>query len=360
MLNYEFPPLGGGAANANYYLLKGLAGKGIQIDLVTSSPGGYSEEKFSDSITVYRLDVGKKGVHFWTQAEILRYMWKAFRFSKKLMKEKEYDLVHAWFGFPCGVMARLLGVPYIVSLRGSDVPGYNERFALQYVFLRPLIVNAWGHARAVVANSVGLKELASRSWGGKIKIIPNGVDTKEFKPVRSKRKKLRVLCVSRLIRRKGIDYLIEAIAKLDRVGLCIVGDGNMEKELGGLASWLGAAGCVEFVGAVPHERIHKFYEKADVFVLPSLGEGMSNSVLEAMASGLPVIVTDTGGTKELVNGNGFVVPMRDPAALAGAIKKYAKSPKLLERHGKKSRKIAKSMSWENTAAEYLRYYGGEK
>ncbi|MDL1964023.1 MAG: glycosyltransferase family 4 protein, partial [Deltaproteobacteria bacterium] len=109
---------------------------------------------------------------------------------------------------------------------------------------------------------------------------------------------------------KGIRFLIEAVGRLknDPVELTLIGDGNCEEELKELAKDLGVSDRVMFKGYVNHDSIGEIYRKSDLFVLPSQNEGMSNALLEAMASGLSVIVTDTGGTTELLDGNGVVVP----------------------------------------------------
>lgn len=354
MLNYEFPPLGGGAANANYHLLREFADRAdLAVDLVTSSPERYREEKFADNSLVYRLNVNKSGVHYWTQREILRYSWKAYRKSREL--HRDYDLVHAWFGIPSGMIARLLGVPYIVALRGSDVPGYNERFTWQYALLRPIIRKVWRDAEAVIANSEDLRELALETADIPIEVIPNGVDVDAFEPTYHDRDSLHLLCVARLIERKGIRHLIEGVADLD-VQLTIVGEGEKEAELRALAASLGVDDQVTFVGHVPHAKIHEYYEAADVFVLPSNNEGMSNTVLEAMAAGVPIVVTDTGGTKELVDGNGIVVPKQSATGIAQAIAHYQDNRELILEHGEVSRKIATKMSWSNVAEQYDNVY----
>jgi len=85
MLNYEFPPLGGGAANACKYILKEMSRKGIEVDLVTSSSNKFEIERAGKSVNVYKLAVGKKSIHYWTQREILTYSWKARRFIKSLL-----------------------------------------------------------------------------------------------------------------------------------------------------------------------------------------------------------------------------------------------------------------------------------
>jgi glycosyltransferase involved in cell wall biosynthesis len=364
MLNYEYPPLGGGGSNACKYLLKEFAEKGLAVDLVTSSPSGVFEtEKIEDTVRAYKLPVNKKSIHYWTQREIMTYSLKANRFIKKLMKENEYDLCHAFFGIPCGAIAYLFRnkIPYIVSLRGSDVPGFNKRFSLQYVFLTPIIKRVWKGAGAVIANSEGLRELALKSSPNQeIGVIRNGIDILAFEPHFETHDTLRVLCVSRLIERKGIRFLIEAIGMLknDRVELILVGEGNCEEELKELAKDLEVSDRVVFKGYMGHDRISDIYKESDLFVLPSLNEGMSNALLEAMASGLPVIVTDTGGTSELLDGNGVLVPMGDSSAIAEAVRGLMGEQGARRRMGAKSREIAERMGWGAVGEAYYELYGG--
>jgi len=133
MLNYEYPPIGGGASNATYYLLKEFAiRRNIEVDLVTSSPNTkFKKEELGDNIVIHKLPIGKKKLHYWTQREILAYSKRAYKYIKKLMQIKKYDVTHAFFGIPSGAIAYLFKkeIPYVVSLRGSDVPGFNKRFS---------------------------------------------------------------------------------------------------------------------------------------------------------------------------------------------------------------------------------------
>jgi len=135
--------------------------------------------------------------------------------------------------------------------------------------------------------------------------------------------------------------------------LILIGDGNLTEELKKLACGLD----VDFVGKKKHVDLPKYLQEADVFILPSLNEGMSNSVLEAMACGLPVIVTDVGGSAELVEGNGIVVDKGSIIGLKNAIEKYIDNPELISCEGKKSRLLAEKMSWENMADGYENIYG---
>jgi len=362
MLNYEFPPLGGGAANANYYLLKEFAKeKDLKIDLITSSVDKFKKEKFSKNITLYHLNIGKndQNLHFQTNKDLLIYSFKSYFFAKKLLKKNNYNLIHAWFGIPCGFIAMLLGKPYIVALRGSDVPFYNPRFKnLDKYFFQHLSKLIWKKAKVVIANSQGLKELAQKTAPNqKIKVIYNGIDTNEFKPpkIKEKLKDLRILCVARLIKRKGVDYLLKALGKLkdEDFILTIIGDGKEKESLINLAQKLKISNKIKFLGPVPHSEIIKYYQQNDLFVLPSLNEGMSNTVLEAMACGLPIIATDVGGSKELIKDNGFIVDPKSVLELKNTIVEYLKSSDLLLKHGKKSVERAREMNWQNIAKKYL-------
>lgn len=356
MLNYEFPPIGGGAANANRYMLREFAEMdGLSVDLVTSSADGDERVSFGDGIQIFKLDVGKRDHHHWTQLEVLRYAVRGYLKTRKLANRNDYDLVHAWFTVPSGVMAAGLGLPYLVALRGSDVPGYNERFELQYTVLKPIIRRTWRGADAVVANSEGLRDLALETLEMDIDVIPNGVDVGEFTPDHDRNEPMEVLCVSRLVERKGIRYLLMALADLD-VELTLVGEGQRQAELEVLARDLEIDDRVSFEGYVPHDHLSAYYQAADVFVLPSFNEGMSNSLLEALAAGLPVIVTETGGTAELVSNNGFVVSKADAEAIETSLRRYLDDEALREDHGRASRRRAEKMSWRSVSERYVDLY----
>jgi phosphatidylinositol alpha-1,6-mannosyltransferase len=106
-------------------------------------------------------------------------------------------------------------------------------------------------------------------------------------------------------------------------------------------------------GFVPRKEMPEVYAAADIFVLPSFNEGMSVALLEAMASGLPVLVTPTGGTDELLDGNGVLVPWADAAALAEALGRLIGSPELRADRGQHSRELALKRTWSNTAQATL-------
>lgn len=371
--NYEYPPLGGGAGNASFYLLREYAKiPNLKIDFITSSiDEHYYQEKVGENIFIHRLPIGKnkQNIHFQSQADLLRYTKAAYKFAKVLIKENKYDLTHSFFTVPCGYISLKLKqkfkLPYIVSLRGSDVPYYSERFTFIYKLLMPLIKRIWKNAEFVIANSEGLKKLALRSDPGReIGIIYNGIDIAEFRPQPELKdpKKFQIICVSRVTPRKGIRFLVQAFKniaeKFPQAQLLVIGDGNEKQSLMDLARALELGEKAVFLGLVSHEKLSQYYAKASIFVLPSLNEGMSNTMLEAIASGLPIIATDTGGTKELVKEgmNGFIVPMQDNYAITQKIEKLIENPHMAEQFGIESRRRAEELSWKNVAKQYADLY----
>ena len=371
--NYEYPPLGGGAGNATFCILQKFSKiPGLQVDLVTSSADkNFHLEKVGENVTIHKIPIGDKqgSLHSQSQKDLLVYSWKAYFYAKKLIKKAPYDLSHSFFTVPCGFISwrffKKYKIPYIISLRGADVPGYAERFSFIYKIITPLIKKIWKDAAEVIANSQGLKDLALQTnFNQEIGIIYNGIDTEKFKP-NSKDKGDFIITpgASRLTSRKGLGYLIEAVHKLSQkypqVKLKIMGDGEEEKiRLEDIIKELNIQDKVVFLGRIPREETSPYYQEADVFVLPSLNEGMSNAMLEALSTGLPILATDTGGSDELIQEgkNGYIVKMKNAQDIADKIEKLIKDPELRKIMGEASRKKALEMSWDEVAKKYYEVY----
>ena len=355
-LNYEFPPLGGGTGIANEYLLKEFAKrKNLYVDVVTSSVDKYKEKRLAKNIRVFYLNIGKKNknIHHQKSWDFIKYFIQS---SLWVIKNREnYDLIHAFSGLPGGITALLSGKPYIISLRGTEVPGYERRFSWLIRLIKPLIKLSLRKAKAVDANSQYLKNLALKTAPDlKIAVIPNGVDSRIFYPAKKLSSKPVILCNSRSGKRKGVEYLIrampEVLKKIPKVKLVLVGEGIEKESLKRLTNKLKLDKQIKFLGQVKHGKLPEIYRKASVFVLPSLSESLSNSLLEALACGLPVVATKVGGNPELMNKkNGILVPATDSQVPAEAIvTAFNQSwPKI---------KIGKKFSWDKTAEKYFNLY----
>ena len=372
MLNNEFPPLGGGTGTVNQAMLQHFARvPDLEIDLVTSALGSRIEQEvFSERIKLYKVPVRNKNIHHSSNRELVEYFLRGSLFASSLHRKRAYDLCFAWSGVPAGAIAlllrRLFGLRYILRVGGPDIPGFERRYQAIHFILAPLIRRVWHAADRLVAKSVREIELIHTvDCNVRCLAIPNGVDVERFKPNHKVPDDgpLRLLCVGRLIERKGQHHLIEAVKRLIDEGmdveLDLVGTGDAQAANEAQAARLGLGDRVRFHGYVPREKIVESYRAADVFVLPSYNEGMSVALLEAMASGLAVIVTPTGGTPELVQSqvNGLIFDWADVDRLTAHLRLLAKDRPLVRRMGQASRSRAAMFSWETAANRYLDIIG---
>ncbi len=367
MLNNEFPPLGGGTGTVNKAILARLASvPGLEVDLVTSALGRRPErERLAERVRSFKVPVNNRNIHHSSNRELLTYAARALPMALRLHRAAPYDLVFAWSAVPAGGVAlalrRLVGLPYILRVCGPDIPGFERRYGALYPVLTPVIKAIWGGAARLVAKCQGEADMMRAvSPGLQIDLVPNGVDLAAFPqaPI-ADGGPLRAICVARLIERKGQHHLIEAVRRLTDEGLDLqlelVGEGDARAANEELARRLGVADRVSFAGYVPRERIAERYAAAHVFVLPSYNEGMSVATLEAMAAGLPTLVTRTGGAEELVDEgvSGRIFAWGDVEALVGHLRDLARDRGLARRMGAAARARAASFSWESAAQRYL-------
>ncbi|MBN1146712.1 MAG: glycosyltransferase family 4 protein [Anaerolineales bacterium] len=368
MLNNEFPPLGGGTGTVNQAILHRLAqSPDLEIDLVTAAVGAeFSQERFAEKISIYRIPVRRWNIHHASNQELLLYAARAFRHGLHLHRSKPYDLCFAWSAVPAGgsalALRRLVGLHYLVRVCGPDIPGFEQRYGMLYPLLRPAIRAIWRGAEVVVAKCQGEADMIHAvDPGVKVTLVPNGVDLERFQPgeLFPDEGPLRLLCVARLIERKGQSDLIRAVKMLVSQGvqvqLDIIGTGDAQEQYQRQAESLAVSGHVNFIGYVPRDEIPAWYASAHVFVLASYNEGMSVATLEAMASGLPVVVTRTGGTAELVDEgvNGLTFGWGDVAMLALHLRRLATDRNLARRMGDASRAKAAQFSWETAADAFV-------
>jgi glycosyltransferase involved in cell wall biosynthesis len=367
MLNYEFPPIGGGAANAHRCLLQQYAGSSaLKVDVLTSAPKpGFFKESFADNVTIYKVGLHKKQPHFWRKTEVIEWLLKAKCHYRKLLRENDYDLAHAFFGFPTGWLCYRTAkkLPYIISLRGSDVPGEHARFKLDYKILGPVFKVIWKKAAALVAPSEGLKDRALKFLPSvEIDVIPNGVELERFTPAETAKKPqiLRLLTVGRLSVTKRVEILIDAVEILHREGcevrFKIVGGGQMLQKLKQIVSGKNLADIIELTGRIDAEEMPQVYRQSDMFISASMQEGMSNAMLEAMASGLPLITTRCEGVDELIADNGIIVNNANAREITDAARKLADDRQLYKKMAIAAKRQAQKFTWNKVASKYIELY----
>lgn len=306
MLNYEFPPLGGGASPVSYEIAKGYVDLGHSVDVVTMGFKGLPMFEVVEGINVYRVPCKRKKKEICTTSEMFTYVTGAKKFLRKFLKKRQYDINHTHFIIPTGVVSlwvkKKFGIKYVLTSHGSDVLGYNKRFSLLYPFLVTLWKKIIREAEEVITPSMFLqRKIKGITIEGKFKVVPNPVDEKWFIPMK---KEKYLLCVSRLFINKGIQDLLKALEGLDLKGwrVKIVGDGPYKKELLKLRKKYKLENDVEFLGWIDNrsEKMRELYGKASIFILPSYFENYSAVLTEAKAAGCKVLASNVGGNPEII------------------------------------------------------------
>ena len=283
-----------------------------------------------------------------------------------LKEARNCDIIQANWAI-CGWLAVILKPfhrkPVFVTLRGSDVPVVKEEEQQKKSILVRMVVNL---SAAVVTVSESMAKNLSELMPAhkkKIFVIPNGVSTlfhkKEKKCNQKDKQSLKLIFIGSLVSRKGIDQLLRALSevKTGDFSLNLVGSGILENQLRSLAKELNLAAKVKFMGSAPHQDIPQILQQADILILPSHHEGRPNVVLEAMATGLPIIGTDISGIQELVQNykTGILFKDHDVCALAEAIVFFIDNPDKIEVMGQAGREwiISQGLTWDNTAQAYV-------
>jgi glycosyltransferase involved in cell wall biosynthesis len=165
---------------------------------------------------------------------------------------------------------------------------------------------------------------------------------------------LHVLHVGRVSAQKGVHYLVDAVGRIPDATLTLVGAVDAEMD-----ALVRRRAAVTVVGAVAGQELPRWYRQADVFCLLSVQEGLALVVAQAMAMGLPVIATPNTGAEELIEdgAHGFIVPARDPAAVAARLRQLAADPELRREMGRRARaRIAEGFDWAHYGARARAHY----
>jgi glycogen synthase len=363
IINSEYPPVGGGAGNASAHIADQLEKMGHTIAIVTSRFGKFPHKEQNGHVTIYRIPSLRRKQDRSNPLEQIVFILSACLWILSLVPHFKPNATLAFFGVPSGAIAWLMKkvyqIPYVISLRGGDVPGFRPYdFHFYHKLIAPFLHIIWRDASAVIANSNGLRQLAQVFEARfEIPVIPNGVNLDLYKATDREWSSPRLLSVGRLVHQKGLDLAIHALGGLKDLDWewRIAGDGPEMQPLQSLAQELGIDDRVFFLGWQSREQIIESYKQSNVFLFPSRHEGMPNAMLEAMASGLPVVATCISGSEELVSDgiNGYLTPSEDIEALQSALKKILGDSALRQQMGNASRRrVEESYSWESTAGQY--------
>jgi glycosyltransferase involved in cell wall biosynthesis len=284
---------------------------------------------------------------------------------RRLLKQIQPDVLHAHYASGYATLGRLAGFhPYVISVWGSDIFDFSQKSPL--------------HRRIVVANLHSADRICSTSRAmaseirlccqREINLTPFGVDCERFRPQPHSNGtgEFVVGIVKTLEPNYGIEYLIRGFSVFSKrttqarkLRLIIAGDGSLRDSLQRLARDLNIDGQTTFLGFVRHERVPEILGRFSVFVAPSVLESFGVAVVEASASGLPVVVSRIGGLPEVVQDRvtGILIPPRDPTAIADALEELLKDEQLRSRLGTNGRNfVLENYEWTENASRMERIY----
>jgi len=336
------------------------------VHIVSLCDEEVAEEKVKEIVGKAKLKIYPVGPAFSPKRPWL--FFKKRNQILRLVKEIKPTVIRTYNPMLNGALAtycgKALGVPTIISLHGDydEVRKYsfvyygfwkhplrNYRMLLGYILFS--IIGKFTeryclqNATKVICVTEFLSRYARKYGAKSIEIIYNWVDTKQFMPVKREGKdgKLTVLCVGRVGRQKNQECLIRSMANL-HVNLVLIGqpdlgDDRYYSHLQELAKKLNMAERAKFIKSVPYSEINHYYSYADIFAIATRWEGFCIPVLEAMASALPVVVSNKEPLPEVLGGTGVVVE-NTPEAFAEAFKELISDPQLRKELGEKARKRA--------------------
>ncbi len=364
IFSLTYVPFIGGAELAVKEITSKIAPENIHFDLITlRGDAKLPKVERIGNITVYRIGPSKRGITF---SELGRFPWYLIKVlyiplavfaARRLSRVKKYDAywsVMTNMGF-IPVLLKMFfkdTTPFILTLQDGDTKEHiTGRLRIKLVL--PLFKRIFTDAHTVQAISHFLGHFAKEmGYPGIPVVIPNGVNYALFSdPVWKKEahkliyrfdkkpNEYYLITTSRLTGKNAVDDIIRALALLpERYKFLVLGEGPMGKELWKLSDKLDVAKRVMFVGHIPYEQIPAYLAISDVFVRPSLSEGMGNSFIEAMAARVPVVATPVGGIPDFltdpdspmgkVSPTGVFCKVRDPQSIATAVERIIDNEKL--------------------------------
>jgi len=257
--------------------------------------------------------------------------------AAKLHKKNNYNAIWAIMASYGGFSAMFFkkknpGVPFLLTLQEGD--------PLEYIKKRVGIFGNWftqifTRADYIQAISNFLADWA-KNMGAKcpIEVVPNGVSISKFQETRNNNQKLKeelnikpsekvIITVSRLVKKNGVEDLVQAMSYLpENIKLLVVGDGEERAHLSLVICHSSLEKRAFLLGSLPPEKVVDYYLISDIFVRPSLSEGLGNVFLEAMAAGVPIIGTKVGGIPDFLvdNETGLFCEVKNPQSIADKIK----------------------------------------
>ncbi len=372
IVNYEFPPLGGGGGIVSAWLAEELA-KRHEVTVLTSRAFDLPQEEVRGKLRILRVPTAFRSQKMVANLPSMAlFVFNGIRVGRSLVEKEDFDIINTHFAVPTGPVGMALSekawIPNVLSIHGGDLYDPSKWSSPhRHALLRKTVHRVVSRANVVVGQSKNTNHNLRQYFSSESQpeVIPLGIP----RPPRSRpdRAKLGLhqddflmISVGRLVRRKRTDELVHLLRHIDRPGcrLIVVGDGPEESRVRKIAHRLGVDDRVVLTGFVDDRTKSDLLAASDVFVSASQHEGFGLVFLEAMAQGLPVVCYDNGGQTDYLNHelNGMVVPLNDANGMLKAVRSLFDDRNLKNTIRRRNLSDIEALFIESSAQKYERLF----
>lgn len=362
IISYEYPPIGGGAANACSHYARRLAKRGNRVIVLTSAYKELPESETHDNLTILRVPCLRAKQHKSDPFEMLVFIISAFFNLGTIVARYRPHHALIFFVSPFGILGLALkafwDTPYSVFARGGDVPGFVDITSAYHAFLSPLTKLIMRNATYRFTNGMYLKELTDKLLKkGESISIPNGLE-RNVARIKMTGDRLQLLFVGRMVQgQKNFLILPEILKNLQdlEIDLYVVGDGPDLYLLQAKLNEYGLSNQVRILKWLEKDKLQEYYNLCDILIFPSWVEGVSNVLVEAIASGLYVLANDIPDTRFFINetGRGRLINNNNLKEYLSAIRELDQDRSQIEQSI--SYELLAKLSWETSTDELEKY-----
>lgn len=374
VINYEYPPIGGGGGFVTRDILESMAAKGHHVTIVTSGFDSLKAHEIRNGVEIIRTPIfGRKDIEVASMASMLSYLPSGLVKTLGLEKLRSFQLINTHFAIPSGPLGyslgKILGIPNVLSIHGGDIFDPSKALSPHRIPLLSLAVRfLLNRADRVVAQSKDTRRNAYQYHRAKcpIEIIPLGIKRPVFNKTSRehfglKEEQIVFSTIGRLVSRKNLDNSLEIMAALAGeidFQFMIMGYGPMYEPLQQKIRELNLDRHVRLLGNVSDEVKFQVLDLSDIYISTALHEGFGLVFLEAMACGLPIISYNRGGHTDFLKNHetGFLIGLGNTKEFTGALVDMARNKALRQDMGHYNKDLVERYYIETCADSYLRLF----
>lgn len=374
MIDYEYPPVGGGGGVFNKQIAEELAQKHA-VTVITSGFKGLPKKEIVNGVEILRVPVAfRKNMNAASIVSMLSFFPSSVWAGNALLRRRKIDIVHSFFAIPSApsgyYLARKYHIPHFLTLLGGDVYDPSKKLSPHNTpLLKQTVRKMIQDSDKVIADSIDIKKRAIEYFGASnsIDMISLGIERPQFKRVERSdfqldESDILLVTVGRLVARKNLANLLHCLEEIEdpKVKALIIGDGPKMPELVQQAEKLGLSDRVRFFGRVNDQEKFQILSLSDIYVSTSDHEGFGLVFLEGMATGLPVVCYDKGGQNDFLKDGetGFVVPLGENELFAAQLSRLCGDEQLRRAFKQFNSQYVEKFFMEHCAQQYDDLYRG--